>query len=197
MKDLFKKKSQAAPKKPLFGKKTDQSTGEAKAAKPSLFAKKSTKAKQPKTTNKKAPNLDINKLLMILGVLLVMIAAGLAAKLFLFNEDSVAPEVVDVGSQVASQSEIAPDVASDEMMPQPAESEPAADQAQLPADTLEPAPTQATEHTPEQAPMQEMTAPADVGIATNTTLTHDEFIQEAEKRVYRERSTNPTTSDGQ
>lgn len=177
------------------------STKEAK--KMGLFSKKPTSDKKlttgivsgAKTAQKpKSLQLDTQKLLPVLIGLFLLVVAALVAKMFLFNDEPVATP-----APIAAPAPSEPAAAPSEAAPnEPAPTEANAEQAPTPTD----APTEANatnaaeasaQTNPPQATEPAPVAPVDGNAAQAApagNLSYEEFIQETEKKVYRERTVN-------
>lgn len=182
--------AQTAKKSGLFGKKT---------ATPKPVVSSAKASQKPKSLQ-----LDPKKLLPIFGGLLALVLVALAIKMFVFNDEPAQPLPEP---QVAQETPT-------EVMPEPTQ----ADQLAEPAVPMD---TQAPQVLADSSEMSEMPADTQVvadtqtdtqianDVNTDTTapsgqanqpvapavkpLTHAEFIQEANKKVYRERNTDPAS----
>lgn len=184
MKNLFKKKgssdkAQVSKKnKPMafrFGKKkTDdgalEASSETKKGLVLNFGKKSTDKKTPK--GDKAP-LNAAKIIPVLVGVLVLILLALLAKMFVFND---APAV--------------------DAPPAPAVAQPAPFANGEAEEPVQPAPVEQTaaEAQPESTPDETLGLPvqtkSDADPAQTAELTYDDFLQESNRRIYRERNTS-------
>lgn len=196
MKELFKKKGnpsakavKPAAKKPLFSKKNTESPKKPAPKKP-LLGKKTVKIKPIKASNTtKTGALDTKKLIAILIVFLVLILGVLAARMFLFNTESVdtvytpaTEEELQETNTELSLPNTADDSATNELTTQ--EQDKPVDTASS-SDSLNNsavAPTTSIEN--QESQPQEI-----------QPLTLEDFKQEAAIRVYRERETTPSTQN--
>lgn len=171
------------------------STKEAK--KMGLFSKKPTSDKKlttgivsgAKTAQKpKSLQLDTQKLLPVLIGLFLLVVAALVAKMFLFNDEPVAtpaPSEPAAAPSEAAPNEPAPTEVNAEQAPTPADAPTEANATNAAEASAQTNPPQATEPAP-VAPVDGNAAQA----APTGNLSYEEFIQETEKKVYRERTVN-------
>lgn len=171
------------------------STKEAK--KMGLFSKKPTSDKKlttgivsgAKTAQKpKSLQLDTQKLLPVLIGLFLLVVAALVAKMFLFNDEPVAtpaPSEPAAAPSEAAPNEPAPTEANAEQAPTPTDAPTEANATNAAEASAQTNPPQATEPAP-VAPVDGNAAQA----APAGNLSYEEFIQETEKKVYRERTVN-------
>lgn len=234
MKDLFKKKQGAKQPatKPSKGEKSGLSlslgkktpkTDTAKPKKAGLgFGKKpvmeetdgiapATKAKPKVKAKTGGKGLDTNKLILILGGLLVAIVLALGAKMFLFSEEPapVPPPVVEITPPPAPVPPPA-DTPVDPAAGVPAEGVPPTD---MPVEGASPVVSEGVSVDavappvvdPNQAPPVEGAVPAVPATPTTPVapsgatpvavapapvkISEEEFLQESNRRIYRERNT--------
>lgn len=175
------------------------------AKKIGLFSKKPTSDKKLTTgivsgakaaQKPKSLQLDVQKLLPILIGLFALVVAALVAKMFLFNEEPAlepAPVAAPAPAEPTAPATDAPATEPTPAEPTPAESVPSAPTtseqpiANEPAPTAESAPQVAANA--ESAPITPNQDAAD-NAAPVSNLSYEEFIQETEKKVYRERNVN-------
>lgn len=175
MKDLLKKGKKAPkptkPKKALFGKPKKQATEPAQ-----VTSKKPTKSMAIGQAN-------TNKIIAILVVALVLILLALAAKLFLFNDDTVIDDIA-VTAPVAT---VEPTVA-DESVTEPSNDELSQTEIAPESDTVitdTPVDSAVVVVPVENIETIEPVAPEQ----PRQELSYDEFIKETESKIYREHNT--------
>lgn len=209
MVDLFKKKQNNTPKtpkpakKPLFGKKKsspqamppDDNLGELppQAEKPIASPKKSKKLGKSfgakKETNQGTSTLDDNKLkkiIMVLVVLFVLAVLGLIATMFLGGEEpieSTPPVTTTQNPEPATPS--APEPVATESAEPVAQTETA---IETPPNN-QPASAQPTNS--DTSAQQATTNTVAPSAPASRTISREEFLQETQNRVYRERDTSP------
>lgn len=175
MKDLFKKgkatPKPTKPKKALFGKNPKQQTTE-----PAQVASK-------KPAKSMAVNqANTNKIIAILVVALVLILLALAAKLFLFNDDTVDDDIV-VTESVAEPSVVDESVAESSNDEQPqTETEVTLESNAVASDVPTDSPVVAV-------PVENIETVEPVTPQQKQELSYDEFIKETESKIYREHNT--------
>lgn len=230
MKDLFKKKqgTKQLATKPSKGEKSGLSlslgkkTPKADTAKPKKvglgFGKKpvmeatdgiapAAKAKSKAKAKAGGKGLDTNKLILILGGLLVAIVLALGAKMFLFGEEESAPvpppvvettpppapvppptdAPVDPATGVPAEGVPPTDVSAEGVVPPVAPEGVSADAAVPPViDPNQVPPAEGA--VPPVPPTASGTAP-DVAAPAPIKISEEEFLQESNRRIYRERNT--------
>lgn len=174
----------------LFKKKRKKKAEPTKVDKPkkSFFAKKTpTKVKQEKIAVK--PKLGNKNLPVLIAVVLGLLGLAVAAKFFLFSEPEFAPtEVVSAPAVEPTPEAPAQETAAATTTDATAEAVQAEQQPVVGADN------------PEQAATQQLSAPvvapqdATQAEAAESKITYEDFVQQSQTRVYRERSTDPNAT---
>lgn len=177
--------AQTAKKSGLFGKKT---------ATPKPVVSSAKASQKPKSLQ-----LDQKKLLPIFGGLLALVLVALVIKMFVFNDEPAQPLPEP---QVAQETptEVMPEPTQADQLAQPAvpmdtqaPQEVLADgseMSEMPADTQTDTQIANDVNTDTTAPSGQANQPV---VPAVKPLTHAEFIQEANKKVYRERNTDPAS----
>lgn len=199
---LGKKSAKAESEKPKksglsFGKKAvaEPQNDEAVASTPSVpKAKGKAKAKGGKS-------LDTNKLILILGCLLAVIVLGLGAKMFLFAEEPAPPppvvETTPPPAEMSPPADPVPPASPEGVSAAPALATqsvpPVADPNQVVPPVEAPVSSAPVVPAVASAPVAPATAtPAPTGgvaPSASTKISQEEFLQESDRRIYRERNT--------
>lgn len=170
MKDLLKKKGNKPAK-----------AANPKAKKP-LFAKKGKPTKPTKkVTTLKTDGLDTKKIVFILLGLLVLVLGVLAARLFLFNNESA----VETVYTPATAEEIEANQDTEPLQTETVDIDTADESVESPTESVV---------SNDAAVVQDENTAAITSSETDSTvqpMTLEEFKQEAATRVYRERNTAP------
>lgn len=168
------------------------------AKKSGLFAKKPAKVKpasgsvvsDAKASQKpKSLQMDTKKLIPLLGLLLLLVLGGLAAKMFLFNEEPVSEPVTPVVSEPVPATEEPVVAETETQVAQPTD-------VSIPADSVQTAtPNTAPAVSESVTPENQAVAPANTPVApqSNQPISYDDFVNESSKKVYRERTTDPAS----
>lgn len=178
--------AQTAKKSGLFGKKT---------ATPKPVVSSAKASQKPKSLQ-----LDSKKLLLpIFGGLLALVLVALVIKMFVFNDEPAQPlpepqvaqetptEVMPEPTQADQLAE--PAVPMDTQAPQEVLAD-GSEMSEMPADTQTDTQIANDVNTDTTAPSGQANQPV---VPAVKPLTHAEFIQEANKKVYRERNTDPAS----
>lgn len=195
MKELFKKKGNSSAKvvkptptakKPLFSKKNTESSKESAPKKP-LLGKKTVKIKPIKASNTaKTSALDTKKIIAILIVLLVLILGALAARMFVFNTESIDTVYTPATEEEVQETSIDSSLITADESATTQEQDSSTDtvSSSEPLDSSAAAPITPTEQEQPSQPQE---------LQEIQPLTLEDFKQEAAIRVYRERETAAST----
>lgn len=202
MKDLFKKKTNEpkattqktavsktaqTPKKPLFGKKAMADSSHDNTVQPAPASKKSAPASK-KSAQKVAgaSQLDVKKIIPILIGLLILVLALLLAKMFIFDDSSTlgATETIVVEAPPAEEP-VTSETQASASATDDTQAEAVVNPAQSVVENALPAPP--SDDGQPLADAENAVPANDSEIAPDSTLSYEEFIQETEKKVYRER----------